>query len=1355
MTVTTGGADPSATPENAIGAATTRREPAILDPSRRRVRPAIRQILLRGALVAAVAGVGITCDASRALSPGASPRVALAREGDDVLPVGGIEPLAVTVTVDDQALEHPRLRVTSSDSTVLAVRADGDSLLGRARGRAVITVTLESTLLPPAAATLSWAMRVGAADFVVEPAEHIFTAVGDTATLDAMALDANDAAMPDIPVQWSSSDPQVATVNARGRVTAVSPGVAQVVATAPDDGLVAIASVTVAPRVDHVAFAPTGVLFDALGAEATIAAQPRDANGHAVGGATVALAACNAAITVSPGGVVAAVANGESCVVARSADVVDSLPVRVAQRASRVEITPLQGTVITALGGSLLFTAQGYDARNVLLASGTANWYSRSPAVAQVDATGRVLGIGEGGAQIVAAIGDASAEVGVTVGNYAAEVVFRPGVATLPSVFDTLLVHPVVLNTRGDSIPSAGAGVELFALDPQVVRLLPAHGFVEAAGAGIGRVVGKYGALADTMYVTVTNAPAAVELLRAADTLAFLGDTVTLPADVRNARQAPLPPTALDWSTDDPAVATVRDGGLVTAVGVGDTWVRGSSGTLGDATRIVVRNDPASVVLDHSVDTLAALGQTVRYRAEVRNAGGALLVDYPMAWRSTNTAVATVAADGTVTTTGYGATEIYGRAGTVEASVRVQVTNLTRIYADNGAAVVGPRLGTRTRPYARIQDAVLAADPGDTVLVMRGVAPYSETVAIGRRLTLLGDSTDFIAAGRDPSRLPVLAHDSGTVALVARTAAPVKVAYLAIRHSVDGPSVRTVGTDAQLEWLYVNPGAVDFAGGQGIAVDSAPTRAVLANVEVRGVRGYGVRLIDVVGGDIRDAVVQLVNMAPGMTGAGVEVRGGTGTRLTRVRARRAAGPQVLLDGTADVALTASDLAGEAQLVRVDGGAGPVVIEGNVLDLRRGSDEPFTGNSATDGRSGIEVSAASGVLVRANAFVAQKGTTSLMDAVRLIGARGTPYGVRLDANTFGGGRYAVRSENSVWTMAGGRVDSAATALVVAAGDSAVVEGVVLSRGTAGCVRVSGGWLRVERTRFDECVTTTAPAVQATGGAIHLVSDTVLAAPAPAVLVTGARRLTVTGSHFQASMGAAPNGDGAVDAAADTVEVLSSVVRGFTTLAGVTARGGRVVVQSSRLTENRFGLELGARTALTVSGNDIYDNVVAGIYNSVATSASVSGNWWGDGRGVRSSSNPGFVGDSAIGSVARTPIATSPAFPGTPALALRIVGGLTQPTPITRNVPLIPYTVRVVDTNGRPVAGVSVTFRMQPQDANSAFLNTLGVTQVTMVSDASGLAYATLTFRVRNIPIAVNVTAVGVTTGVSFPSLVATQ
>jgi sulfur carrier protein ThiS len=86
--------------------------------------------------------------------------VVLTYLGDTVLTRGTNNAAVIAVTVNGAPLPHPRLVLSSSDTTIVAVIAGGDSLAARANGRATLTVRVQSSILTDSMPTLSQPLRV-------------------------------------------------------------------------------------------------------------------------------------------------------------------------------------------------------------------------------------------------------------------------------------------------------------------------------------------------------------------------------------------------------------------------------------------------------------------------------------------------------------------------------------------------------------------------------------------------------------------------------------------------------------------------------------------------------------------------------------------------------------------------------------------------------------------------------------------------------------------------------------------------------------------------------------------------------------------------------------------------------------------------------------------------------------------------------------------------------------------------------------------------------------------------------------------------------------------------------------------
>src|SRR6185503_10581121 len=95
------------------------------------------------------------------------------------------------------------------------------------------------------------------------------------------------------------------------------------------------------------------------------------------------------------------------------------------------------------------------------------------------------------------------------------------------------------------------------------------------------------------------------------------------------------------------------------------------------------------------------------------------------------------------------------------------------------------------------------------------------------------------------------------------------------------------------------------------------------------------------------------------------------------------------------------------------------------------------------------------------------------------------------------------------------------------------------------------------------------------------------------------------------------------------------------------------------------------------------------NAYAFTVTGGGNWWGDARGPRRSSSPAATGDSVSGPWGAGTLRTTPVFAGSVATGLRIVRGNNQTASLHPGSLPLALTARVIDDQGRPVAGVSVT------------------------------------------------------------------
>lgn len=141
----------------------------------------------------------------------------------------------------------------------------------------------------------------GVANIVVSPAEVEVPQRG-TVQLDASLYDEEGALMSDRPLNWSSSDAAVVSVNANGFLQAGRTGSA--VITAETNGVSATVPVTVTPVATSVTVTPNPVVLNQNGS-VQLTATVRDLDGEPIVGAFVFYSSANANIvTVNSTGLV-------------------------------------------------------------------------------------------------------------------------------------------------------------------------------------------------------------------------------------------------------------------------------------------------------------------------------------------------------------------------------------------------------------------------------------------------------------------------------------------------------------------------------------------------------------------------------------------------------------------------------------------------------------------------------------------------------------------------------------------------------------------------------------------------------------------------------------------------------------------------------------------------------------------------------------------------------------------------------------------------------------------------------------------------------------------------------------------
>ena len=334
--------------------------------------------------------------------------------------VGASETLAATISPKDAA--NKKVTWKSDKPEIATVDANG-KVTGVAAGEATITVTtVDGGKTATCKVTVS-DKEIKVTGVKLNKSETSIL-VGDNETLTATVLPENATNQK---VTWKSDKPEIATVDASGKITGVKEGEATITVTTEDGAKTATCKVTVTIPVTGVTLNKTALTLN-IGANETLTATvaPADATNK-----KVTWKSSDAAVaTVDANGKVTAVKAGEATITVTTEDGGKTATCKVTVQPKLVsEITLAALAIYVGESKAITATVKPDDATNKAL-----TWKSSDETVATVDATGKVTGKKIGTATITATAQDGSGVSGsctVTVLSTVKKVTVEPANLTL------------------------------------------------------------------------------------------------------------------------------------------------------------------------------------------------------------------------------------------------------------------------------------------------------------------------------------------------------------------------------------------------------------------------------------------------------------------------------------------------------------------------------------------------------------------------------------------------------------------------------------------------------------------------------------------------------------------------------------------------------------------------------------------------------------------------------------------------------------------------------------------------------------------------------------------------------------
>ena len=471
--------------------------------------------------------------------------------------------------------------------------------------------------------------------------------VGESFQLTARVLpdDATDKTL-----TWTSSNPNVATVNSEGVVTAVAAGSATITATT-NDGSNLSASCTVAVYVQASAISlNTNNLTLGVDETSQLVAYiyPSNTTNKTVtwksSDTSIARVSNNGLVTaVSPGSVTitATTTDGSNLSATCSVTVTERLATSISLNTTTLSLSVNQTSQLTAT-----VLPENASDRSV-------TWTTNNPNVATVNSEGVVTAVAAGSATITATTNDGSnlsASCAVSVYVPASAISLNTNSLTL-EIDETsqLVAYIYPSNTTNKTVTWRSS-------DTSIARVSN-NGLVTAVSPGsvtITATTTDGSNLSATCSVTVTGRLATSISLNTTTLSLSVNQTSQLTATV-------LPENASDrsvtWTTNNPNVATVNSEGVVTAVAAGSATI---TATTNDGSNL-----SASCAVSVYVPASAISLNTNSLTLEVDETSQLVAYIYPsnttnknVTWRSSNTSIARVSNNGLVTAVAPGSVTI-------------------------------------------------------------------------------------------------------------------------------------------------------------------------------------------------------------------------------------------------------------------------------------------------------------------------------------------------------------------------------------------------------------------------------------------------------------------------------------------------------------------------------------------------------------------------------------------------------------------------------------------------------------------------------------------------------------------------
>jgi uncharacterized protein YjdB len=387
----------------------------------------------------------------------------------------------------------------------------------------------------------------------------------------------------------------------------------------------------------------------------------------------------------------------------------------------------------------------------------------------------------------------------------ACSVTVAPAAVTLPINGSTALAG-TAFDCTGNSI--LNKRISFSSSNPAVATVSPVGVVIGVAVGGATISASANGKSAST-EVTVTPEAAATVTITPSTLLLRKTNTRQLTAVARNAQNNEVKGRTFRWTTSNPAVATVDQTGLVTAIGAGTAnIVAETNQVLGGAVVTVTEIPLGSCTLAPTSSKLTVT-QSVQPALTLRDTAGTVVpsVGRSILWQSTNEAVAVVSPTGLVTTRKAGSAVI--SATSVEFPTVTCRTAVEAVDPRIVQVIITPRTGQLRLGIPRglgvtLLDSTQSSIPSGRSVTWSSGSPTTALVSQAGIVTGIALGTARVIATAegvaDTVQFAVTAIPVGTITISPLQASVREGGTVQLRATVQDSAGTTV-TDRPVEWV--------------------------------------------------------------------------------------------------------------------------------------------------------------------------------------------------------------------------------------------------------------------------------------------------------------------------------------------------------------------------------------------------------------------------------------------------------------------------------------------------------------------------------------------------------------------------